>query len=82
LYAGWTNAETVSEIQDVCKLSRRRNVKNTDVAKRHLLPDKVNVDLDMLGAAMLNWVRSHVDCTDSVTKDNGCSMKGMMKLLE
>jgi hypothetical protein len=57
-------------------------MKNADVAKRHLLPDEVNVDLDMLGATVLNWVRSHVDCTDIITKDNGRSVKGMMKLLE
>jgi hypothetical protein len=56
-------------------------VENTNVAERHLLPDEVDVDLDMLRATMLDWIRSHVDRTDIVTEDNGRSSKGMMKLM-
>jgi hypothetical protein len=52
-----------------------------NVAERHLLPDEVDVDLDMLRATMLDWIRSHVDRTNIVTEDNGRSSKGMMKLL-
>jgi hypothetical protein len=56
-------------------------MKNTDLAERHLLPDEVDVDLDMFGATMLNWVRSHVYRTDIIAEDNSRSAKRMMKLL-
>jgi hypothetical protein len=36
----------------------------------HLLADEVNVDLDMLRAPMVNWIRCHVDGTHVVTEDN------------
>jgi hypothetical protein len=56
-------------------------MKNTDMTERHLLLDKVDVNLGMLRAAELDWIKSHVDCTDIVTINNGCSSKRMTKLL-
>jgi hypothetical protein len=55
-------------------------MKNADLAKRDLLPNEVNVDLYMLGPSMLDRVRSHINSTDIVAKDNCGSGEGMMKL--
>jgi hypothetical protein len=58
----------------------RRHVKNADLAKRHLLTDKMDVDLNVLSTAMLNRVRCHVNCTDIVTEDHGGCSQRLMKL--
>jgi hypothetical protein len=42
-------------------------MKNSDLPKGYLFSNKVDVDFDVLGATMLNRVRSHVDSTDIVT---------------
>jgi hypothetical protein len=57
-------------------------MKDTDVTKRYLLPNEVDINLDMLGATVLNWIRSHVNRTNIVTEDDGRSIKVMMKLLK
>jgi hypothetical protein len=57
-------------------------MKDTDVTKRYLLPNEVDINLYMLGAAVLNWIRSHVNRTNIVTEDDGRSIKVMMKLLK
>jgi hypothetical protein len=36
-------------------------MKNTNVAKGHLLPNELDVQLDVLGAAMMNRVGGEVD---------------------
>lgn len=51
-------------------------MKNTDVTERHLLIDKVDVDIDMLSSVMLNGVRGHVDDVDIVTVDNNVPLRG------
>jgi hypothetical protein len=38
-----------------------------DLAQSDLLVDKVNINLDMLGAPMMNRIGRHVDCTHIVT---------------
>jgi hypothetical protein len=38
--------------------------------KRDLLMNEVDVDLDVLGPAVMNGVGCHVDSTDVVTEDN------------
>jgi hypothetical protein len=57
-------------------------MKNPYLAERHLLPNEVDVNLDMLRTAVLNRVRGHVDRTDIVTEDNSSGAEGLMKLLE
>jgi hypothetical protein len=54
-------------------------MQNADLAKRHLFSNKVDVDLDVLGAAMLYGVAGHVDSTNIVAEDHSRSRKGMMK---
>ena len=35
-------------------------MKHTNLTKGHLLANKVNVDLDVFGTAVLHWVGGHV----------------------
>ncbi len=42
-------------------------MKDANVAKIHLLPNKVDVQLDVLSAAMMNRVGGEVDSGDIVT---------------
>jgi hypothetical protein len=51
-------------------------MQNSDLAKRHLFSNKVDVDLDVLGATMLYGVRSHIHST---AKNHSRSGEGMMK---
>ena len=55
-------------------------MKNPNLTERHLLTNEVDVDLDVLRAAMLDRVTSHVNSTDVITEDNGCGRKRTMKL--
>jgi hypothetical protein len=45
-------------------------MQNMNFTKRDLLTNEVNVDLDVLGPAVMNGVSYHVNSTDVVTKDN------------
>jgi len=45
-------------------------MQNTNFTKRDLLVDEVNVDLDVLGSALMSGVSCHVYSTDVVTEDN------------
>jgi hypothetical protein len=55
-------------------------MQDTDLAKRHLFSNKMNVDLDVLGTTMLHWVRSHVDHAHIVAEDHCRRREGVMKL--
>ena len=55
---------------DVRQLLSRRNVMNADVAECHFLPNKVNVELNMLGVPMVNWILRHVHSRDVVAVDD------------
>jgi hypothetical protein len=57
-------------------------MKNSNVTKRDLFPNEVDINLYMLGAAVLNRIRGHVNRTNIVTEDDGRTLEGMMKLLE
>jgi hypothetical protein len=45
-------------------------MQNTNFTKRDLLTDEVNVDLDVLGLAVMSRVSCHVNSTDVVIEDN------------
>ena len=55
-------------------------MKNSHLAKSHLLSNKVYINLDVFSATVLNWVACHVDCGYVVTIDNGGALKWTMKL--
>jgi hypothetical protein len=44
-------------------------VKDTNLTESHLLTDEVNVNLNVLRSSMMNWIGSHIDCNDVITKD-------------
>jgi hypothetical protein len=46
-------------------------VKNSNVTESNLLTNKVDVQLDVLGATMMNGVGGEVDSGDVVAEDNG-----------
>jgi hypothetical protein len=45
-------------------------MQNTNFTKPDLLADEVNVDLNVLGSAVMNEVSYHVYSTDAVTEDD------------
>ena len=55
-------------------------MKNPNLTERHLLTNEVDVDIDVLCAAMLDRVTGHVNSTDVITEDNSRGRKGTMKL--
>ena len=57
-------------------------MKNPNLTERHLLANEVDVNLDVLRAAMLDRVTCHVNSTDVITEDNGGGWKRTMKLKE
>jgi hypothetical protein len=46
-------------------------VKNSNVTESNLLMNKVDVQLDVLGATMMNGVGGEVDSGDVVAENNG-----------
>ena len=57
-------------------------MENTDFPQGDLLADKVDVDLDMLGATMMDRVGGHVDRADVVTINKRRRSNGDVELLE
>ena len=50
-------------------------MKNLDVSQCDSLPDEVEIDLNVLGALMLNWITGHIDGADVVIVDQCSSTK-------
>lgn len=50
--------------KDVCVLQMCWDVKNSNMAQRNSFPNEMNVNLDMFGPLMMNWVRGQVDGRD------------------
>jgi hypothetical protein len=57
-------------------------MKYTDITNSNTLPNKMEINLDMLGALMLDGVGGHVDSADVVTVDQSGFAKWRMKLQE
>jgi len=55
-------------------------MKNLDVSQCDSLPDEVEIDLNVLGALMLNWITGHIDGADVVTVDQCSSTKRCVQL--
>jgi hypothetical protein len=45
-------------------------MENANLAKRDLLANEVNVDLDVLRTSMVDWIGGHVDRTNVVAVDH------------
>jgi len=57
-------------------------MKHSNLSQRHLVADKVDVNLYMLRATMMNRVSRHIYSTDVVTVDQSRRRQGHMKLLK
>jgi hypothetical protein len=55
--------------EDVGELRSRRGVEDTNIPDGNTLVDKVKINLNMLGALVLNGVDREVDSADVVTVD-------------
>jgi hypothetical protein len=56
--------------EDVAKLGSGRDVEDTNVLDDNVLTNEVEINLNMLGALVLNGVGGEVDGTDVVTVDH------------
>ena len=56
-------------------------MKDPNLAQGDLLTDKVNINLNVLRATMMNGIRCHVDSADIVAVDNRRRSNGNMELL-
>ena len=57
-------------------------MQDPNLSQGHLLANKMNVNLDVLRATMVNWISSLIYSTNVVTIDNGSLGEGNMKLLK
>ena len=55
-------------------------MKNLDMFQFDSLPDEVEIDLNMLGVLMLNWITGHINGADVVTVDQCSSTKRCVQL--
>jgi hypothetical protein len=57
-------------------------MEHPNLSQGNLVADKVNVDLDVLRATMVDMISGHIDGTNIVTVDDGCRSNGRVGLLE
>jgi hypothetical protein len=62
--------------EDVSELRSRHDVEDTNVSDDNVLANKVKINLNMLGALVLNRVGGEVDSTDVVAVDQSGPWQG------
>jgi hypothetical protein len=55
-------------------------MENTDISKGYTLSNKMKINLHMLSALMLNWIRRKVDGGDVVAVHHSSSLKWATEL--
>jgi hypothetical protein len=55
-------------------------MKNPSMTKGNLLPNKVEINLNMLRSLMLHWVAGEIHSTDVITIDHCGSARRVIKL--
>jgi hypothetical protein len=68
--------------EDVHELRCRRHVQGTDITDGHMFPHKVEVDLDIFCALVLNGVGGEVDGGDIIAVDEGALRQRSVELLK
>ena len=68
--------------EDVDVLRCRRDMKNPNMAEGDSLPNKMEINLNMLRTLMLDWVGGEVDNTNVITIDQRGSARWVAKLHE
>jgi hypothetical protein len=66
--------------EDVSELRSRRNVEDTNVPDGNALTDKLEINLNMLGAPVLNGVGGEIDSADVVAVDQSGLQQGVVQL--
>jgi hypothetical protein len=75
------NSENIEEgSQDVGDLRSRRDVEDTNAPDGNMLADKVKINLNMLGALVLNRVGGEVDGVDVIAVDQSGSRQRDVQL--
>jgi hypothetical protein len=64
--------------EHVGDLRSRRNVEDTNIPDSNVLADKVEINLNMLGALVLNGVSGEVDDADVVAVDQSGPRQGVV----
>jgi hypothetical protein len=64
--------------EHVSELRSRRNVEDTNIPDSNVLADKVEINLNMLGALVLNGVSGEVDGADVVAVDQSGPRQGVV----
>jgi hypothetical protein len=57
-------------------------MEHPNLTQGHLVADKVNINLDMLRATMMNRISRHIHSTDVVAVDDRRRRQGRMELLK
>ena len=57
-------------------------MQNTNMAKGHLFPNKMNIQLNILGPTMMYWVSGEVDRRDVVAVDDHGTVNRARELLK
>jgi hypothetical protein len=68
--------------EDVCELRCRRNIDYADLPDGDLLLNKIEINIHMLGALMLNRVGGKVHDTNVVVVDKGAPRRRALELME
>jgi hypothetical protein len=92
LSIGVAGVEAASEVHEEChrkpfgeyvsELARAWNVKNTDLAQRHFLPDKVDVKLYVFSPLVMHRIPAHVDGGDAVAEHDGHGVQRAAKFIK
>jgi hypothetical protein len=64
---------------DIHELILGRHMESANLTESHLLTDEMDVDLNVLGSAVVDRVCCHIDSADVVTVDNSGDLQGNMK---
>ena len=57
-------------------------MQHSNLSQGHLLTNKVDINLNMFGAIVMDRIRCHVNCTNIITIDNGSTREWHVKLLK
>jgi hypothetical protein len=68
--------------EDIGVLGCRRNMKYPNVAEGDSLPNKMEINLNVLCPLMLNWVAGEIDSTNVVAVDQSGTVRLVAKLYE
>jgi len=57
-------------------------MEHPNLSQSNLLPNEMNIYLNMLRATMMNWIGGHVDSTNIIAEDDRRRRDGCVELLK